>query len=185
MVQQLDGLRKEVEVSIKNVTAEYKYAKDLQLQLQRIDNEPSEKAMADARKGFRILRWIQRAERKSFQSEEKIGKLLKELEKQLPGVLQEKGRGLETQLLIIQKQILRIADRFSGELQKELKEIITEEQLIVKLQGKNTEKVRSQLGALCTETNQTVLRLIQWVSAMEEILREIKGFEQQLERVVV
>ncbi len=184
MMKKLRELEKKFDISIKFVAAEYTYAKDLQVQLQRIDNEPLEKAMADARKGFRILRWITRGERKAYSSEERIGQILKEIEAQLLKVLQEKAKELETQLLLVQRQILRIADRFSGELQTELKNILTEEQLLVKLKRENTEKVRSELGALCTETNQTVLKLIEWVAAMEEILRQIKGFESKLEEVV-
>src|SRR3989338_1900182 len=108
MMKKLQDLKTDIDTSIQFVAAQYKYAKDLQVQLQRIDNEPSEKAVADARKGFRILRWITRAERKAYKSEEIIGKLLASLGDELPEKLKDKEEGLKTNLQIIERQILRI-----------------------------------------------------------------------------
>ena len=180
-MKKLQDLKTDIDTSIQFVAAQYKYAKDLQVQLQRIDNEPGEKALADARKGFRILRWITRAERKAYKSEEEIGKRLDSLGRELPEKLRGKEEKLKTNLQLIERNILRIADRYRGELQTELRDIITEEELLLTLKKGNTAKLRSELGLLFTQTNRHVDELILWVSAMEEILREIRGFEQELE----
>ena len=119
--KRLQKLKREVDTSIGFVAAEYKYAKDLQVQLQRLDKEPLEKADADARKGFRILRWITRAERRAYTSEERIGHILTSLGKELPEKLREREEELKKKLQLTERQILRIADRYRGELQREIR----------------------------------------------------------------
>src|SRR3989338_7884821 len=148
--KRLQKLKREVDTSIGFVAAEYKYAKDLQVQLQRLDKEPLEKADAGARK-------------------------------ELPEKLREREEELKKKLQLTERQILRIADRYRGELQRDLRDIITEEELLKKLTERNTDKIRSELGLLFTQTKRHVDDLILWVSTMEEILLEIRGFDRELE----
>ncbi len=183
-MKKLQDLKINIDTSIQFVAAEYKYAKDLQVQLEHIQNEETDKGVQDARKGFKILRWIARAERKAYRSEEAIGKILSSLGPELPEKLKFQEEELERKFKIVERKILLASSSFTGDLQQQFKDIKTDEELLQTLKGKNTEKLRSHLGALCTKTSAAILELIQWVAAMEEILREIKGFEQQLEKIV-
>ncbi len=184
MMKKLQSLKTDIDTSIQFVAAEYKYAKDLQVQLEHIQNEEADKGLQDARKGFKILRWIARAERKAYRLEESIGKILNSLSSELPEKLGSNAEELLKKFKIAERKILLASSSFTGDLQQQFKDIKTDEELLQKLKGKNTEKLRSHLGALCTKTSAAILELIQWVAAMEEILREIKGFEQQLEKVM-
>ncbi len=183
MVKKLDQLKKDVEQAIGQVAAEYAYAKDLQQQLLKIDNESTDKAIADARKGFRILRWVERAERKADHSEKIIINELQELGPILPQTLQDEEKRLLTQLKVAQSKLIRAASIFDGELKKQLTTIQTDQELLLKIKGQHTENIRSHLGAIATQAKAGVDDLLKWIAATEIILQQIEGFEKRLEQL--
>ncbi|MBU0457049.1 MAG: hypothetical protein ABH824_03490 [Nanoarchaeota archaeon] len=185
MVKELKLLKEDVEKAIGRVAAEYSYTRDLQDKIEQIEKEAEESdaALRDAKKGFRILRWIGRAERRVDQSEIRIIDELKELGKILPKNLKEKEEELLKGLEIAEAKLVKAASMFTGGVREDLLNIQTDEQLLKKLKSKGNEKIKVDLQNCFTKAKNGIKDLEKWLSATEAILKNIKGFEETLERL--
>jgi hypothetical protein len=184
MVEEVENLKKHVEQAIGRVAAEYSYAKDLEKDLKRIENDSAEAAIKDAKKGLRILRWVGRGERRAHRSEEKIIDELKALGDILPAKLKDREEELLKELVVADGKLVRAASMYTGDLRKELLAIETDEQLLKRLdEGENGDKVKGDLQHLFKSAESEVNELIKWIGATEAILKEIEGFEKSLEKI--
>ena len=80
MVEQVKDLDKKLKDVVGRVAAGYSFAKDLANDLKKIESDEPDQAKKDVKKGFRLLRWIGRAERRINRDEKRIVVDLKELE---------------------------------------------------------------------------------------------------------
>lgn len=175
------ALKTNVDTALRNVAAEYFYAKDLQLKLQKIESEESDKAIQDARKGLHILRYLTRAEKTSYKYEENVLRELKELKPLIPNPLQLEAEKLLSGLLIFEQKLVKIASSF-GDLQQEINKIAVDEALLKKITDSN--QLRSQLGLLCRQAKAAIDSLLTWIAGTEELFRETQAFANKLDEIV-
>lgn len=176
-------LKENVEEAVGKVAAEYSFAKDLQQKFARIEREEPDAALRDVKKGFRILRWIGRGQRRVDESEKDIIRELQGLGEILPQNLHAKEERLLRDLKVAEGKLVKAASRFTGELRTDLLEIKTDEQLLRKLEGADGEKVRSHLTKALNDAQEGIKELLKWLESTEAILKEIKGFAESLERL--
>ena len=181
--RELKHLKSDTAKAIGWVAAEYSYAKDLVQKLEQISKEKPKEAYQDSRKAFRILRWIGRSERKAERSEEKILKKLRVLGPILPNTLRQTEEKLSKELEVVEGKLVRAASTFTGDLRKELLQIQTEEQLLARLKGEGGERIRLYLENLFAAARAHISEFVRWEKAAEAELRQIKGFEETLERL--
>lgn len=169
-------LKEDAEKAIGVVAAEFSYAKALLEQITKIEQEESDKATKDLKKGFRLFRWIARGERNAHHTELKIIGDLESWGEELPAESKKWEEKVVEQLKVVDGKLVKAASRFKGTIRQELLEIETEEQLLEKL-SKNgfsdNRGVKMDLSALFKEAKSDIEQLEQWLSAMEAILGEI------------
>jgi hypothetical protein len=169
-------LKEDVEKAVGLVAAEFAYAKSLLEHITKIEQEESDKATKDLRKGFRLLRWIARGERNAHRTELKVVTDLQSWGEELPAESKQWEEKVIKQLKVTDGKLVKAASRFKGDIRKELLEIETEEQLLEKLKKKwffERRKIKIGLTALFKEAKSDIEQLEQWLSAMEAILGEI------------
>ena len=182
MSDDLQKLKKHIEEAIGLVAAEYGFAKRLHLDLEKIEKEEPQDAHKDIRKGFKILRWIGRGQRKVDRTEHKIFDDLESLGEILPNELKAAEEKLLKQLEIAEGKLLEAASMFTGELRDDLHKIETHEQLLEKFKDdERKEKIHAGLTKLFADAQEGIADLIKWLSSTEAILKGIAGFETKLE----
>lgn len=169
-------LKKDAEEAIGLFAAEFAYAKKLLEQINQIEQEEPDKGLKDLKKGFRILRWVARAERKADRDEKKVIKDLEEWGSELVQELKLWEERVIEQLKVTEGKIVKAASRFSGDIRKKLLEIETEEQLFEKLSKKGffeKRRIKNNLAQLFQEVKKEVEQLEHWLSSTEAILGEV------------
>lgn len=183
---ELEKLDKDTKEAVSRVAAEYKYAKDLQEQLETIEGEKDpKKADKEVKNAIRILRWIGKAERRVDQSERKIIANLEDLGKMLPEDLKSQDEQLANKLKVIEAKLVSLASMFTGKVKKELGDIKTDEALLKRYESDTSkaEDIRMHLLKLLRETEGNVHELIEWIKSAEALLSQIQGFEQTLKKI--
>jgi len=186
MAEILKELDENTKEAVSKVAAEFKYAKDLDKELEKIEGEEDPaKGVKEVRNAIRILRWIGRAERKVDVSEKKILSNLEELGEILPPKLKSTDEKLAQKLEVAEKKLVELASMFTGKVKDELEDIKTDEALLKRYEDnpEQAEKVKHHLSALLKETETHVDELLKWISSTEAILKSIQGFEETLERL--
>lgn len=182
MVKELKKLDTDVSKAIERVAAEFNFAKELKNELDKIETDYSDESQVSRtiRKGLETLRWVEKAERQAERYETKVQKDLNQLAKLLPVRSRARSQEYLKKLAVAHAQTLKIASTFGGSLRKKLKDLGAHEKLMSQLARnyKDSDKTLSLLKKVTDE----VSNLIIWVESTQAILKEIRGFEQELEK---
>jgi hypothetical protein len=185
-VNELKTLDENTRKAVSRVAAEYKYAKDLEKELEKIEGEEDpKKANKEVKNAFHILRWVGRAERRVDHDEKKILKGLEEIGEILPENLKTKEEKLHEKLEDAEQKVVTLSSMFTGKVKKELKDIKLDESLLEEYEknSKKTEEIRVHLRDLLKDVEIHVKELITWIEATVVILRQIEGFEETLDKL--
>ncbi|MEK6938937.1 MAG: hypothetical protein AABX04_07910 [Nanoarchaeota archaeon] len=183
VIKAVEGLGKSTKTATEFSAADFKFVKELIVDLDRIKTEAPDKASRDLRQGLRLLRWVGRGERKVDRAERRILEELEELDKILPTDLKREAEQLYQQMKIVEGQVLKKASLFRGNVKKEFSELKTEEDLARRYAEKGGEelaRVKKYIVQLVEQTKDEVQRLRKWIESTEAVLRESEQFYEEL-----
>jgi hypothetical protein len=184
-IKALNDLHKATEKAVGLVAAEFDFARELLDDLQEIQTHRDPNNLRPIRKGFRLLRWIGRAERKVDRSLKNNLKELEQLNNILPPSLKPKKDDLASKLTIAQRQLITLASTFRGRVKGELDSILKDQKQLDRY-SKNpeeAERLRFNLQIMLKLAEGDVQKLVTWTSSVEAILKELEQYEKELEKM--
>ena len=184
-IKALEDLHKATTKAVELVAAEFKFARELLDDLQEIEQQRDPHNLKPIRKGFRLLRWIGRAEKRVDRSLKKNLEELESLGKILPSSLKPKKDSLASKLTIVEKQLIQLASTFRGRVKGELDGILKDQKMLDRYSEnpKEAERLRFNLQIMLKLTEEDIKRVITWNSSVEAILQELTEYEAELERM--
>lgn len=185
-------LNKDVVLAIDWAASEYKYVKELQQELEKINvgKEP----LKNLRKASKILHYISRAERRADRFEErarkKIEEVSEELEKHLEVPFNLKDivtalREIAKELTIERAHLVRYSSLYGGLLEKELNKAAAEAELEKQIKWSNPERVEQIHTILLQLVHQIEYQIKdaeKWISALDASLKKAQQILKELPR---
>ncbi len=165
---------KEIAHALEWLAAEFKFLKQLDQDLQKIDQEPLEEKEKDLQKDKRVIRYIGKSERRL---ESDIKDIIKQLEKDKEvNIKTGKLKTIITELTVPANELISKGSLYVGDLKKRLKKMRTDAAIAKKYPSKpHQDLIHTELENLDSE----VRTLIRWITGLDAALKKAATFFEE------
>ena len=188
--KEVKKLSKEVVLAIDWAAAEYNYLVEFKQELKKVEEEQDiSKELKELKRASKLLKYMSRAERRAYRFEEKVGKeiheILKELEDENISMELISGfRIIVKQLGIEHDMLVKLASFYDSTLEAELDKAKAEAKLEEKLKKEHPQKaaqVHQVFLQLLHQIQQQIGDLEEWIRGLEVTLKKCKELLQKLD----
>jgi hypothetical protein len=167
--------------AIKWIAAEFKYLKELKIDLLQIEQarETSEEEKA-YRKVRHVWRYVSRCERRAERNIKEVIEQLKWAVQKYPNLTK-----LENQIEVPAAQLVRAFSFYTGDFQKKLVFLSLEFRTKSRYFGEKAQQIDNQIKSTAKELEQYVDTLIRWIGGIEASLEQLERIAEQEDRKLV
>ncbi len=184
MVKELKELDEDTKLTVKWVSAEYKFTRALLEVIKKAEQEGAKEALKDLKSADKNLRQVGRSERKVNRDENAVIEDLNKIAEILPDNLKTEDHQLIERLKPAKAKLVALASRFAGELKDDLSKIKTYEQLRAHIHDPSKESdATKHLRILFKKTEGEIDELITWIQSTETVFKQIEDFIAKLEHL--
>ena len=172
---------KEITHALEWLAAEFKFLKQLDQDLEKIDQEPLKDKQKELKKDKRVIRYIGKSERRL---ESDVQDIIKQLEKDKEiNIKNSKLKTIITELTIPANELISKGSLYVGDLKKRLKKMRTDTAIAEKYPSKeHQDLLHTELENLDSE----VKILIRWITGLDLALKKaVTFFEEEVQAGII